>query len=141
MADGTTDAELNRTFTTVKLKALILDDSNFDRKRLRRLARHTRVPIEVKDCASLIAFQKYLDSDVYDVVFIDYLLPEGDGLEALRILKDHPKNAKAAPILIAGDLDADVVASAFKQGCADYLAKRNVDSRSLRHSILSSVQP
>ncbi|WP_069301629.1 response regulator [Neptunicoccus sediminis] len=121
------------------VQALILDDSNFDRKRLRRIAKHTGVPIEFTSCASLIAFEKLIQNAEFHIVFIDYRLPEGNGLEALKILEKYEKNANASPILIAGDLDGDVVASAFKAGCVDYIAKRKVDKRQLRHSILSAL--
>ncbi|MEM6620371.1 MAG: response regulator [Pseudomonadota bacterium] len=122
-----------------KVQALILDDSNFDRKRLRRIARQTGVPIEFTDAASLIAFAKFLDERTYQLVFIDYRLPEGDGLEALRLLEEHPVNRDAHAIMVAGDLDADVVAQAFKKGCADYVAKQKMDTRTLRHSILAAL--
>ena len=132
-----TDQKPSKESAKRSIKALILDDNNFDRKRLRRLARQTGVPLEFTDCASLIAFEKHLDINVFQIVFIDYRLPEGNGLQALRILEKHKRNASAAPILIAGDVDAEVVAAAFKQGCADYIAKHNVDTRSLRHALLS----
>ncbi|PLS20627.1 response regulator [Neptunicoccus cionae] len=121
------------------VQALILDDSNFDRKRLRRIAKHTGLPIEFTSCASLIAFEKLIQESKFHIVFIDYRLPEGNGLEALKILEKYENNANASPILIAGDLDGDVVASAFKAGCVDYIAKRKVDKRQLRHSILHAL--
>ncbi|MDR6265406.1 response regulator [Roseobacter sp. N2S] len=121
------------------VNALILDDSNFDRKRLRRIAKHTGVPIEFTSCASLIAFKKLLDEQEFHIIFIDYRLPEGNGLEALKMLEKHPTNASASAIMIAGDLDADIVASAFKNGCVDYIAKQKVDKRQLRHTILNAL--
>ena len=124
-----------------QIRALILDDSNFDRKRLRRIGRQTGVPIEFTDAASLIAFEKFLNDEEYQIVFIDYCLPEGNGLEALKMLENHPLNSEAAAIMVAGDMEADVVAEAFKKGCADYLAKQKVDTRSLRHTILSALEP
>ncbi|GGA11940.1 response regulator [Neptunicoccus cionae] len=127
----------HKTETTVQ--ALILDDSNFDRKRLRRIAKHTGLPIKFTSCASLIAFEKLIQDAKFHIVFIDYRLPEGNGLEALKILEKYEKNSQALPILIAGDLDGDVVASAFKAGCVDYIAKRKVDKRQLRHSILNAL--
>ncbi len=121
------------------INALILDDSNFDRKRLRRIAKHTGVPIEFTSCASLIAFEKLLGEQEFHIIFIDYRLPEGNGLEALKMLENHPTNASASAIMIAGDLDADIVASAFKNGCVDYIAKQKVDKRQLRHTILNAL--
>lgn len=123
---------------TAPIRALILDDSNFDRKRLRRIARQTGVPIEFVDAASLIAFEKFLDDGEYQIVFIDYRLPEGNGLEALKILENHPINSGAHAVLVAAELDADVVVEAFKKGVSDYIAKHKVDTRSLRHTILNT---
>ena len=132
----------NRSAAPVRenpIRALILDDSNFDRKRLRRIARQIGVPLEITDAASMIAFEKQLDATRFNIVFIDHRLPEGDGMEALKMLRDHPINNNAAGIVVAGELEPDTVAQAFRNGCKDYIAKHNLDTRGLRHSVLTAL--
>lgn len=123
-----------------KVDVLLLDDNSFDRKRLRRIARQTGIAVEISEAASLIAFGKLLDQKQFHLAFIDLRLPEGDGLEALRMIRSHPENGRIVPILIASEVDASRVASAFKAGCADYLPKHELDTKRLRYIVLSALQ-
>lgn len=56
----------------------------------------------------------------YDLILLDWNLPDGDGLELCRNIRKH----KTVPIifLTARDMDSDMIAG-FKAGCDDYIAK------------------
>ena len=122
------------------VQVLILDDNNFDRKRLRRIARQTGIRMEFTDAASVIAFEKFLDKGQYHLVFIDYRMPDANGIEAIRRLRAHPVNGNAAAIVVAGELESQKVAEAFKAGCTDYLSKESLDTKRLRFIALTALE-
>lgn len=57
----------------------------------------------------------------FDVVFLDVIMPDGNGLEAIRSIRETP----AAPevIIITGEGSSDGVEVALKNGAWDYLQK------------------
>jgi len=64
--------------------------------------------------------QKVL-SDSYDIVFLDVHLPDGNGLDYLKMIKSTPSNPEI--IIITGEGDPDGAETAIKNGVWDYLKK------------------
>ena len=61
-----------------------------------------------------------------DVVVMDYRLPDGEGTEATRQIRDI--NGEAAVLLLTGTDDPTVVASALDSGCSGFVSKdRDLD--------------
>jgi len=60
-------------------------------------------------------------SDNIDIVFLDVNLPDGNGLEAIKIIRQHP----VAPeiIIITADENADGAALAMQSKAWDYISK------------------
>ena len=63
-----------------------------------------------------------LEPDI-DLVLTDLRLPDGSGLDLLRIVKKLP--APPAVVLVTGQGDQEVAVSALKAGAADYLVKQS----------------
>ena len=73
------------------ISILILDDNQFDRKRIRRMFESIGSGFHLSEVESLDALSLNLDSKDFDVVLIDFQLPQGDGLEALaQIQRECP---------------------------------------------------
>ena len=134
--------EFNEEFASPSVEAIniiILDDNSFDRQRLRRLIDEIGIPVELEDAESISALKDKLDDRPVDLVLIDYHLPEGDGLEALGLIKSHACNGSVATIMVTGDHDSKIAVSALKAGCDDYVEKDNLDPESLRHAVFSAL--
>ncbi|MFL6674494.1 MAG: diguanylate cyclase [Massilia sp.] len=58
-----------------------------------------------------------------DLVLLDIVMPEMDGLEACRRLKAHPATARIPVIFMSGRTDTDDIVAGFDIGAADYIAK------------------
>lgn len=61
-------------------------------------------------------------SDV-DVVLLDLLMPDMDGREVLRRIKDHPDWRATPVIMISGSQDMDGIIECIEAGADDYLFK------------------
>ena len=122
------------------IKALILDDSVFDRRRIRRLGHDTQLGIVLDEISSLDALETILDQEVFDVILLDYKLPVGDGLEALRQVRGHATNGNCPTIMIAGDAQSEIAVQSLKLGCDNYLAKDHLTAETLRAAVLGALE-
>lgn len=126
--------------TVPGLKVLVLDDSVFDRRRIRRLSHDTRLGIVLDEVSSIEALGPVLDQDRFDVILVDYNLPAGDGVEAVRLIRQHDLNRDCPTIMVTGDDTSDVAVKSLKSGCSDYIAKDRLTAESLRASIVGAIE-
>jgi CheY-like chemotaxis protein len=121
------------------INALILDDSKFDRRRIRRISRDMGLPMLLDEVASITALRQILDEDSFDLIFLDYLLAEGDGLQALEMVQTHPSHHHCPVIMLAGGDDPDVAAQAIERGCSGYLSKSQLTAQGLRRAVVAAI--
>ena len=80
-----------------------------------------KFPVEVETTADLCSCRVLIEGGGFDVVTIDYQLPDGDGislLEEIVATPDHP-----SMIVVTGHGDEDTAVRAFKSGAAGYVVK------------------
>jgi PleD family two-component response regulator len=123
-----------------RINALILDDSTFDRRRLMRDCQKAGLDIAFTEVTTVLETERALDSLDFDLVFVDYRLSGECGLSALHRIYDHPRHRTCATIMIAGDAEIEIAVRAIHSGCADYIEKARIDSRSIRRAVINAVQ-
>ena len=117
------------------LRLLILDDSEFDARRIKR-ALHTVDPsMVVSSVKSLTEYYRSILSERFDVLIIDYFLPDGDGLTALRMATDHANGNAFSTIMVAGENDPNVAEAAKGFGCSSYIPKSEINTDRLRQAL------
>ncbi len=134
-----TSAPAMKMAADLPIKALILDDSEADRIRLRRICRETAADIDFAEAASIAEFAAKIDQDRFDIFFIDYRLAQGDGLIALEMLKRHPAQKRSAAIMVAGEGQIQVEVDAMKNGCSDFLLKDMMGPEMLSRAISNAL--
>jgi len=121
------------------IKALLLDDSVFDRRRIRRLSDDTHLPISLDEISSIDALDQVLAQDRFDVILLDYNLPSGDGIEALKRIRGNALNSECPAIMVTGDNKPDIAIRSLKMGCSDYLSKDQLSAQTLKESIVGAI--
>lgn len=114
---------------------LLVDDSETDRAIYRRFA----------DGADFAAFS-YMESDcgeaglalcqerAPDIILLDYMLPDLDGLEFLAALKQVVRPMPPV-IMLTGEGNEKIAVEAMKNGARDYLVKGELTAQSLAQAI------
>lgn len=133
--DATSIHERRGTFDV-----LILDDSTFDQNRIRRDCGKTGLPVVTATASDLGEFRTALDDKSYDVVLIDYKLPDGNGLAAQRMVQNHPMNFGAAVVMISSEMRTDVAVASMKKGSLDCLDKDSLSPDKLRELMIASAK-
>lgn len=119
---------------------LILDDSRFDQNRIIRDCQKTGLPVRAWTASDLSEFEQALDERTYDVIFVDYLLPHGNGLHAQRIVQNHAMNFGAAIVMISSEMRTDVAVASMKKGSLDCLDKDALSTEKLRDLMIASAK-
>src|SRR4051812_47410548 len=105
------------------IRVVILDDHRMFSESVARLL--DREPdIEVVGVAeTLRAALAAVEAHAPDLVIVDYLLPEGNGVDATReVLAISPASRV---LMLTGLADEDVLAAAIEAGCAGFVTKDN----------------
>lgn len=122
------------------MKSLIVDDDFFSRRILQTiLANYGESHVAVNGKEALFAFDQALAEDQpYDIVCLDIMMPEMDGQEVLRNIRQIEKNKnitadKSVKIVMTTALDdSDSIRKAFREQCESYLIKPISKSKLLK---------
>jgi CheY-like chemotaxis protein len=69
---------------------------------------------------------KFMRDTPPDAVLLDYMMPDMDGLEVLRRMRNDPRTQGLPVIMFSASNDPNVIESAMKQGASDYWVKATV---------------
>lgn len=119
-----------------RLHVLIIDDDAVDRMQVRLAFKGMGITCtEAEDCTSALLLLK---RQSFDCVFIDYLLPDGDGLSLVTEIRAlgfvHPL------IILTGQGDEEKAVQFMKAGASDYMTKANVSPDSLSQVLRSAMR-
>ncbi len=102
-------------------RILVIDDAEGVRKQLRLGLAQEGFRLSFADCgeSGLAAIQRELP----DAVVLDLTLPDMDGLEVCRLLKDNPLTAQVPILMLTGRCEEADVIRGLEMGADDYLIK------------------
>jgi signal transduction histidine kinase len=100
-------------------KVLVIDDEEISRISCERILK--RIGIETSKAASGRAGLDLLVREPHDLVLVDLKMPEMDGMEVARRIRDYDPNAVI--IIITGYATIETAVTAIKEGAYDYLPK------------------
>jgi diguanylate cyclase (GGDEF)-like protein len=63
------------------------------------------------------------DTNRFDLILLDIMMPDMDGFEVCRRIKENPANREIPVIFLTAKNDADSVVQGFELGAMDYLTK------------------
>ena len=117
------ESKYRAVFCAPDAKVLVVDDNAMNRSVFRNLVKQTKV--QVTDVDSGMAALREVEQNHYDLIFLDHMMPEMDGVETFRHMKDMEDNqCKDTPIIM---LTANAVVGAkeeyLREGFHDFLSK------------------
>lgn len=139
MHSNVTSMATDQGSRSAAVRALLLDDSSFDRARIRRLSQKTELDIDLDEVGSIAELDLAVKETTYDLILIDYRLPEGDGIEALDHILADPRNKDAGKIMITGNAAFGTAVQAMRGGCHDVLSKDEIDPGALRQAMMGAL--
>jgi len=111
----------NEFMTDQPIHILAVDDNRMNRLKLARTLEGEGYRLSQAD-GGRIALDM-LRSEAFDLVLLDILMPEVDGFQVLREMKDDAELQNIPVIVISGLEDMDSVDRCLEAGADDFLSK------------------
>ncbi|QQG35275.1 MAG: response regulator [Micavibrio aeruginosavorus] len=130
-----------KSVTNPALDVLIVDDNKIDREAVKRSLFHTygQGDLVVHEAGMGGAALQMLKDSRFDCVFLDYRLPDMDGLSLLKKIYDADAGlAKDPVVLLTGQGSENVMIEALRSGAQDYLSKDNITSATINIAMIKA---
>ena len=120
------------------VEVLVVDDDEVDRLAVRRALRRISFRVNLSEAADGIEALDYILSKSYDCILLDYHLPDMNGLEILRRIRE--KQVRRPVVMLTGQGDEQLAVEIMKMGATDYLVKGRISSELLEKSITNAMR-
>ncbi|MEE4112435.1 MAG: diguanylate cyclase [Desulfobacteraceae bacterium] len=116
---------------------LAIEDKDDDFAKIRKILQdhHQLTLTRVRSIRD--AFSR-LDKDRFDLIFLDYLLPDGTGLDFLEAINN--KGIETPAVVITGQGDELIASRIIQAGACDYLPKAKVSGKALLRIISNALE-
>lgn len=126
------------------IDVLVVDDTDHDRDALRRFVERGLVldidEITVREATTCADALSRVEEKQPDCVFIDYNLPDDDGVTFCRRMSEHLASDYIPIILVTGQGSETIAADALRAGASDYLVKDELSRTSVRQAVLRAIE-
>ena len=117
------DYKVHRVFYAPSANILVVDDNAINLRIVKGLLKHYQIEADTAD--SGFAALKMLKEKDYDMIFMDHMMPELDGVETTKLIRAMDNESARAVNIIAVSANAirGVRDMFIEQGFQDYLSK------------------
>ncbi|GAB5379152.1 MAG: GGDEF domain-containing response regulator [Aliiglaciecola sp.] len=120
------------------MNILLVDDDLVDREIVKRaISRH----ISPEKLIEVNTAQEGLDAlelDSFDIVLLDYMMPNLNGLEMMKVLRSRPKLGNAAIVMMSASGDEKLALKCLQAGAQDFLPKDEISASKLTRAIFQA---
>ncbi|MFT5852053.1 MAG: diguanylate cyclase (GGDEF)-like protein/PAS domain S-box-containing protein [Colwellia sp.] len=127
--------QINRV---IAMNILIVDDDIVDREHIKRTLRKTDQNYRFVETESVDEGLSAFRSHQFDVILLDYLMPQRNGIELLLALKNEPYGNSVAIIMLSNSEEVTLALECIKAGAQDFLLKIELTALRLNRAILQA---
>jgi len=120
------------------LRILLIEDDEVDRITIRRAIRSRDLNYQLDAFGDAKSGSESLRQTDYDIILLDYRLPDANGIEVLKELKTI--SGSVPIIIITSQGDEKVAADAIRFGASDYIPKSLLTPDGLEQSIRNALR-
>jgi two-component system cell cycle response regulator len=120
-----------------QVSILSIEDGDEDFEKVKRILR-THRQLKISRARTIAGAFKRLEKEPFDLIFLDYLLPDGTGLEFLERINN--KGVETPVVVITGQGDELIASRIIQAGACDYLPKAKVSGKALLRIISNALE-
>lgn len=121
-----------------QLNLLVIDDEEIDRMTIRREIAKSSLKAEIKEADSSAEAFSLIQDNLFDCIFLDYDLPDADGLSVLKKL--HKRQVDAPVIMVTGQGNEQIAVELMKAGATDYIMKSAISAEKIERTLRNSLR-
>ena len=117
---------------------LVVDDSRIMRNIVKNIFSDLKIPCQFMDAENGLKAYQLLAANKVNIVFLDWNMPEMDGLEFLQKVRSMPNYEDLPIVMVTSEAAKYNVVEALQNGATDYIIKP-INERVFREK-LSDIQ-
>lgn len=120
------------------MKILLVDDDQVDRALVIRALKKSSLDVHVSEAITVDQGLEMYSSNTYDVVLVDYQMPQRNGLEMIVELRRESKDNSTAIVMMSSSEDEQLSLDSIHAGAQDFLLKSEISSARLKRALLQA---
>jgi len=120
------------------MNILIVDDDIVDREMILRILKRSKILCNITEVETVDAALEILNKTIFDIILLDYNLPQRNGIDLLLELKVMPNHKDLAVIMMSTSKADDLALNSINAGAQDFLVKTEINVFRLQRAILSA---
>ena len=117
------ESALTRHITSETPRVMVVDGSKVVRRLIEQLLKADLPGVEVLSCESGAEAKKHLESGIVDLVTTALRLPDMDGLDLARYVREHAPQAYIPIVIVSGDVNERLMNRELSEVVTDYFDK------------------
>ncbi|WP_441002616.1 two-component system response regulator [Pseudocolwellia agarivorans] len=120
------------------MKILLVDDDLADREIIKRTLSRNIGEFELIEANSAEEGLKAAELESFDVLLLDYRMPEVDGIEMVIELRSKPNLGETAIVMMSATDDEVLALSCLQAGAQDFIPKNEITATKLKRAIIQA---
>ncbi|MDN2658433.1 MULTISPECIES: putative bifunctional diguanylate cyclase/phosphodiesterase [Neptunomonas] len=120
------------------MRVLIVDDDIVDRESVKRSLFKSSFDCTISEALNVDSALAACEQNTYDIILLDYQLPQRNGIELLLELRQAPKIRYETIVMMSNSEDEAVALQCIQAGAQDFLLKNEITATKLRRTIIQA---
>lgn len=118
------------------MNVLIVDDDKVDQELVLRALKKSNLDVTIHTAKTVDEGLDQYGQNKYDIILLDYRMPERDGIEMVQELAKQPLTSSTAIVMMSSSEDEELALECLKVGAQDFIMKSEVTAVRLRRAVL-----
>ena len=119
-----------------RLNVLLVDDDIADRKIIRRTLAENVTEVKVVEASSVAEGLGIMQSQNFDVILLDYRMPDVSGLEMVQQLRSRPDLGSIAIVMMSASENEALAVQCIEAGAQDFIQKDDLQRLNLHRAMI-----
>jgi two-component system chemotaxis response regulator CheY len=113
----------------------VVDDSRIMRNIVKNIFTELKIPCTFYEASNGAEALRTLEMNKIDIVFLDWNMPQMDGLDLLKKVRSIPKYENLPIVMVTSEAARYSVVEALQEGATDYVIKP-INERTFKEKVL-----
>lgn len=118
------------------MNILLVDDDQVDRELVKRALQKSNLKTLISEAITVDEGLKMYAANNYDIVLLDYQMPQRNGIEMIEELRSEVKANSTAIVMMSSSEDEELSLACIRAGAHDFILKSDITAARLKRALL-----